>query len=153
RGDFLDGFFVRNATEFDHWALGERERLRGLALRAASNQIRALENAGRIHDAVQVAERALELAPVDEVVFRDLVRLLRASGNRTRGELVARDFIERLRLELGGAPSRETMQMLREFRTVATVPRTVDPTTRSIVAQGRYHWHQRTRRSIDRAIV
>ena len=153
RGDFLDGFFVRNATEFDHWALGERERLRGLALRAAANRMRALENGGRIHDAVPVAERALELAPLDEAVFRDLIRLLRANGNSARAESVAREFIERLRLELGVSLSRETTQLLRDARAIVTASRTVDPTTRGIVAQGRYHWHQRTRRSIDRAIV
>lgn len=153
RGDFLDGFFVRNAADFDQWALGERERLRALALRAASNWARALETAGRIHDAVPVAERALELAPVDEMVFRNLVRLLRASGNRARAESVARAFIECLQLELGVSPSRETMQMLRDDRATVAVSRTADSTTRSIIAQGRYQWHRRTRRSIERAIV
>jgi DNA-binding SARP family transcriptional activator/Tfp pilus assembly protein PilF len=152
RGDFLDGFFVRNAADFDQWALAERTRLRDLALRAASTWARNLEKAGRIPDAVAAAGRALELAPVDETVFRDLVRLLIASGNRGRAESVARDFIERLRLELGISPSPETMRMLRGARATAAA-RAVDPTTRSIIAQGRYHWHQRTRRSIDRAIA
>ena len=153
RGDFLDGFFVRNAAEFDQWALGERQRLSVLALRAAANWTRALEDAGRIVDAAAVAERGLELAPVDEAVFRELVRLLRASGNRARAESVSRAFVERLRSELGISPSRETMQMLRESRGNAVAPRSADSATRSIIAQGRYHWHQRTRRSIDRAIV
>lgn len=152
RGDFLDGFLVRNAADFDQWALAERNRLRGLALRAASNWARALENAGRIDDAVRAAERALELAPVDESVFRDLARLLIASGNRARAESVGRDFVERLRSELGISPSPETVRMLRGAHTTAAA-RNVDPTTRSIIAQGRYHWHQRTRRSIDRAIA
>ena len=153
RGDFLDGFFVRNAADFDQWALAERTRLRGLALRAASTWTRTLEEAGRIHDAIAVAERSLDLAPVDETVFRDLVRLLIASGNRARAESVARRFIERLELELGVSPSPETMRMLRGARATATAQaRAVDSTTASIIAQGRYHWHQRTRRSIDRAI-
>jgi DNA-binding SARP family transcriptional activator len=154
RGDFLDGFFVRNAADFDQWALTERTRLRGLALRAASTWTRDLEDAGRIHDAIAAAERALELAPVDEAVFRDLVRLLTASDNRARAEVVARRFIDRLELELGVAPSAETMRMVRGARASGTVAtRAVDSTTWSIIAQGRYHWHQRTRRSIDRAIT
>ena len=154
RGDFLDGFFVRNSTDFDQWALGERTRLRSLALRAASTWSNALERAGLIDDAVAVADRALELAPVDEAVFRDLVRLLIASGNRARVESLARRFTERLESELGVSPSPETARVLRGVH--ASPPariRTVDSTTRSIIAQGRHHWHQRTRRSIDRAIV
>ncbi len=154
RGDFLDGFFVRDAADFDQWALIERSRLRGLALRAASTWARALENAGQIDEAIAAAERALELAPVDETVFRDLVRLLIASGNRARAESIARGFIERLELELGVAPSPETIRMLRGARPTATARvRGVDSTTRSIIARGRYHWHQRTRRSIERAIA
>jgi DNA-binding SARP family transcriptional activator len=160
RGDFLEGFLVRNAADFDQWALTERSRLRGLALRAASTWTRALEEAGRIHDAIAAAERALELAPVDETMFRELVRLLIASGNRARAEVVARRFIERLELELGVSPSPETIRMVRVARAAAPAPapapaaaRAVDSTTRNIIAQARYHWHQRTRRSIDRAIA
>jgi DNA-binding SARP family transcriptional activator len=151
RGDFLDGFFVRNATDFDQWALAERTRLRDLALRAALTWTRALESAGRISDAIRAVERALEFAPLDETVFRDLVKLLIASGNRVRAELLARDFIERLRDELGIAPSAQTMRLVRGARPTADRP--ADSTTRSLIAQGRYHWHQRTRRSIDRAIT
>ena len=100
RGDFLDGFFVRNAVDFDQWAMSERARLNALATRAASAQVSALEKAGRVAEAVLAAERALEVAPYDEAVFRDLIRLLTVSENRTRAEAAARGFIERLALDL-----------------------------------------------------
>jgi len=64
RGDFLDGFHLRNAAEFDQWALAERSRLRALATRAASELTNELEAAGRIPEAVTAAERALELGAV-----------------------------------------------------------------------------------------
>src|SRR5689334_22308568 len=60
RGDFLDGFYVRNAVDFDQWALSERTRLNTLATRAASAEVMVLEREGRLADAVVVAERALE---------------------------------------------------------------------------------------------
>lgn len=150
RGDFLDGFFVRNAADFDQWALTERTRLRDLATRAASVHAQALERAGQINAATAAAERALALAPIDEKIFRDLVRLLLASGNRARAESIARDFSRRLEEELGVAPSVETMRLL---RTARPRPRTADSTTASIIAQGRYHWHQRTPRALRRAIT
>ena len=34
RGDFLEGFYLDDSPEFEHWALLERERLRTLALAA-----------------------------------------------------------------------------------------------------------------------
>jgi DNA-binding SARP family transcriptional activator len=168
RGDFLDGFYVRNAVDFDQWALVERGRLRALATRAASTLARELQSAGRIREAATAAERALELSPSDETIFREFVKLLLAENNRARAEAVARGFIERLALELGISPSAETMRLLRDTRalgsgelivvTASRVPQrrrghTIDSVTASIIAQGRHHWHQRTRVSIERAIA
>ena len=150
RGDFLDGFFVRNAADFDQWALTQRTHLRDLATRAASAWARELERAGQINEAVTAAERALALAPVDESVFRDLVKLLMASGNRARAESIARSFKQRLEDELGVSPSAETMSALRSTRARS---RALDSTTAGIIAQGRHHWHQRTPRAVQRAIT
>ncbi len=167
RGDFLDGFFVRNALDFDQWALAERTRLRALATRAASALTHELHTAGRIPEAVTAAERALDLAPCDETLFRDLLRLLIAANNPTRAEAVARRFVERLALELGISPSAATMRLVREARAVGNAEPIVvvarrdsrtqrtamtDSVTAGIIAQGRHHWHQRTRGSVERAI-
>ena len=167
RGDFLDGFYVRNATDFDQWAHGERMRFRTLATRAASAQARGLAATGRLGDAVIAAERALELAPCDETVFRDLTRLLIAAKNRARVEAVARAFTERLATELGIAPSAETLRLVRDAGALSTTepivviapaprrPRrrhALDSTTSAIIAQGRFHWQQRTRVSVERAV-
>jgi DNA-binding SARP family transcriptional activator len=167
RGDFLDGFFVRNAADFDQWARAERARLQGCATRAASALAGVLERAGRLPEAASAAERALELSPCDETVFRDLVRLLIVTDNPARAEAAALGFIEGLALELGVSPSAETMRIVREARglgntepIVVVAPRwprrqgarTVDSMTARIIAQGRYHWHRRTRGSVERAI-
>lgn len=167
RGDFLDGFYVRNAVDFDQWALSERTRLNNLATRAASAQVSGLAGAGRLDEAVAAAERALELAPHHEAIFRDLVRLLLLTENRTRAEAIARGFIERLALDLGVSPSADTLRVVRDAaalpngQAVVVVPatqyrpraRTVDSETASILARGRHHWHQRTRVSVERAIA
>ena len=92
RGDFLDGFFVRNAADFDQWAMAERSRLQRLATRAASALADVLERAGRLPEAANAAERALELSPCDETLFRNLVRLLIAADNSARAVAVALGF-------------------------------------------------------------
>jgi tetratricopeptide (TPR) repeat protein len=166
RGDFLDGFFVRNASDFDQWALAERARLRTLATRGAAALTVALHRADRVPEAVSAAERALELAPYDEGLFRALVRLLIVAENPARAEAVAQGFIERLAIDLAISPSGETMQLVRKTRPRLTESivviagnrvrrkhrRGTDAVTRRIIAQGRHLWHQRTRSSIERAI-
>ncbi|HEV7387730.1 MAG TPA: BTAD domain-containing putative transcriptional regulator [Gemmatimonadaceae bacterium] len=167
RGDFLDGFFVRNAVDFDQWAMSERDRLREVATRAASRLVDALIATGRLSEAVAAAERALELTPCDEPSFRKLLNLLFTSGNRSRADAVARRFVERLASEIGVSPSAETMLMLRQARALAATEQIVvvaprrrsrqrgeiDSVTASIILQGRHHWDQRTRPSVGRAIT
>jgi DNA-binding SARP family transcriptional activator len=152
RGDFLDGFFLRDAADFDQWATVERTRLRGLAARAALALADELHAAGRLRDAADAGERALELEPCDETLLRDLVRRLIAAGNPSRAEVVGRAFIERLDRELGVSPSAETMQVLREARAPKRPARNLGFSTAALVAQGRYHWHQRTWPAVQRAI-
>jgi DNA-binding SARP family transcriptional activator len=167
RGEFLDGFYVRNASEFERWASSERARLHADAIRAASAHTHALEQAGRMGEAVAVAERALELAPCDEAVFRQLLTLLLATDNRARAEAASRGFVERLAVELGIAPSPQTMRMIGEARgpegsepIVVVAPRArrgsrsrpLDSVTANIIAQARHHWQQRTRAAVLRSI-
>jgi DNA-binding SARP family transcriptional activator len=167
RGDFLDGFHVKNAADFDLWAHSERSRLHALATEAALSAARVLRRSGRVAEAVAAAERALELEPCDETVFRELVELLIAADNRGRAELVGRAFTERLARELGVAPSAETMRLVRSAGALAEGEPIVvlgasalrsrrspatDSTTNAIIAQARHHWDQRTRGSVERAV-
>jgi len=167
RGDFLDGFNLRNAPDFDQWAMMERASLRASAARAASAAAESLERDGRVSDAVAIAERRLDLAGHDEAALREVVRLHTAAGNRARAAAVARGFIERLVLELGVPASPETMRLVQEARVdgqaepiVVVAPRestrrrarTTDSATASLIAQGRHLWHQRTRLSVERAL-
>ena len=167
RGDFLEGFHLRGAADFDLWALGERTRLRASAARAATAQIALLEREGRVADAVGIAERRFALEESDEPALRDLVRLLIATGNRAQAEAVARGFVERLAREWDMAPSAETLRFMKELKVSSvTEPvvvvvkhasprrstRATDSLTESIIAQARHHWRQRTRSSVERAI-
>jgi DNA-binding SARP family transcriptional activator len=167
-GEFLEGFYVRNATDFELWAHNERARLRRLAVRAASSSARAFREEGRLVDAITAAERALELEPCDEALFRDLMELLIATTNRGRAEVIGRTFAERLARELGVAPSAETMLLAREAGAIgkgepivvvgaAPVPSqralVTDSLTNSIIAHARHHWNQRTRASVERSIT
>jgi DNA-binding SARP family transcriptional activator len=167
RGDFLDGFYVRKAADFDQWVLAERERLRGMAARAASILARSMRETGRTADATAAAERALELAPGDETSFRNLARLLVETNNHARAQSVARTFIEYLAAELGVAPSAETARLLRELNalrnddpivvvaskaTNGRQARKIDLVTATLVMRGRHQWHHRTRSAVERAI-
>lgn len=121
RGPFLDGFFLSDAPEFEHWADRERERL-------ADGYRKSLESlageAERTGDAPKAAEwwklRATQDPYDSRVAFR-LMQALEASGNRA-GALQHASIHERLlRDEFGVGPTPEIRALTDRLRTPPVV--------------------------------
>ncbi len=108
RGDFLEGFALRDSASFDQWQLLEAEALRA-ELADALRRLVALESAdGRPQQAVGPARRLLTLDPLDEAAHRSLMQLHAASGDRGAVARQYREVVRLLDAELGVAPSPET---------------------------------------------
>src|SRR5262245_57860379 len=82
RGEFLMGFFLGDAPEFERWVDRERERLRGRAAEAAWAWAETRAAAGDTAQAVRWARWAAALAPADEAVIRRLMTFLSKLGDR-----------------------------------------------------------------------
>ncbi|MCB0030928.1 MAG: AAA family ATPase, partial [Anaerolineales bacterium] len=82
RGDFLEGFFLRDAPEFEQWQLSQRARLRDLALRRFAGRLQAALD-GRQHDlATALARKLLAIEPWHEAAHRALMLTLARMGQR-----------------------------------------------------------------------
>src|SRR5690606_31895795 len=108
RGDFLEGFHVAGAPEYQDWLDRNRSRLRDLAAGAARTLADDLAGLDRPEEALAYARRALDLDPHDEPALRRLVTLLDASGDRAAALRALDDFTRRLAAELDLEPSEET---------------------------------------------
>ncbi|HEY1334029.1 MAG TPA: hypothetical protein VGF31_07225, partial [Myxococcaceae bacterium] len=84
-GDFLPGFSVSGAPEFEAWVDDHRLRLRALAARAAAILAEEAEADDEVDGAVGWAERAVELAPDDESALLRLLQLLYRLGRPLHG--------------------------------------------------------------------
>ena len=111
RGDFLEGFALRDSAPFDEWQLLEAEALRA-ELADALRRLVSLESAeGRPPQAVAAARRLLALDRLDEAAHRSLMRLHAANGDRSAVDRQYREVVRLLDAELGVAPSLETTQL------------------------------------------
>src|SRR4051812_192999 len=63
RGDFLEGFYVREAPEFETWALAEQARLRKLAAQALQTLAAHHARQGDTGQAITDTRRLLSLEP------------------------------------------------------------------------------------------
>ncbi|HNE69743.1 MAG TPA: BTAD domain-containing putative transcriptional regulator, partial [Anaerolineales bacterium] len=73
RGDFLEGFHVREAPEFEDWMLNERARLRELALQALHTLTQFHASRGQFNEAKAFASRLLSFDPWREEAHRQLM--------------------------------------------------------------------------------
>lgn len=115
-GDFLAGFHVSEAPEFERWADGERARLRGAAIDAAHRSAEHAIASGKARDAVGWTSRAVELDPTNERAIRRLMRAHDAAGDRARALRDYMEFVTRMREELDAEPSPETQQLAAAIR-------------------------------------
>jgi DNA-binding SARP family transcriptional activator len=126
-GEFLEGFGVPDAGEFEDWLTAEREHWRRRGVEVLIHCADGLARAARADEAAGVATRALAIEPTSEPAFRSAIRCLALAGERTRALELAARFEHRL-AEVGAQPAPETHAMIqrvgreRRARPVAAEP-------------------------------
>lgn len=118
QGDFLAGFYVRNAPEFEDWVLVQQARFKALALQAfhtlASHFIEQDEH-GRAK-AIDYTTRLLHLEPWREEAHRQLMHLLTLNGQRGAALAQYETCCQILTGELGVEPGVETVALYEQIR-------------------------------------
>lgn len=122
QGEFLEGFFVRDAGPFEEWMLLEREQLHELHLHALSLLIDYYIAAGEYNAALPFTQKLLGLQPWHEQAHRQQMLCLAHAG-RLREALAQYELCRQLLAsELALAPSAETTQLYEQLR-VGELPR------------------------------
>jgi DNA-binding SARP family transcriptional activator len=116
RGDFLTGFYVHRAPDFENWWLSERARLRELMLEGLRALADYYDRQGNLDDAISLTRRFLDLEPWREEAHRRLMTWLALSGQR--GAALAQYEVCRHALadELGVEPAAETTALFMRIR-------------------------------------
>jgi|GEM_PF-4587522 len=116
-GDFLDGFSLRDAREFDQWQVTIAASLRDdLSLVLGMLVTHALRG-GRPGDALGHARRRIAVDPLAEPAHVDLIHLLAAQGDRPGAFAAYRTLVEVLDTQLGIAPLPTTQALMERVRT------------------------------------
>ncbi|PZU47849.1 MAG: hypothetical protein DI566_04595 [Microbacterium sp.] len=115
-GEFLGGFALRDAPAFEQWQAGVGATLRddlSLVLgMLATDAVRS----GRPADALGYARRRVEVDPLAEPAYVDLIRILAAQGDRSGAFAAYRALTEVLDTELGITPLAGTTALLDAIR-------------------------------------
>jgi TolB-like protein/DNA-binding SARP family transcriptional activator/Tfp pilus assembly protein PilF len=121
-GPFLDGFYLPDATGFDHWMETERRQY----ARAAAKAVEALAveagDAGRATDAVDWWQRLAALVPDESRVALELMRAMDRAGNRAGAIRHAQVHGTLLRDVLGLEPDRAVEELALQLSTRSAAP-------------------------------
>jgi DNA-binding SARP family transcriptional activator len=115
RGSLLNGFYVSGAPEFERWADHERSYHLRLAVAAACELAQQYLAQDDPHAAAEHLRWAARVAPYDEPLRVDLIRLLVRTSDRS-GAIDELADLQRDLGELGVEPSAETEALADELR-------------------------------------
>ena len=109
RGDLLEGLE-------DDWAVAARDRHRDRVIELLERLASDAEERGEARDAIELTRRQVERDRFDEEAHRRLIERLDGAGDRAGAMRTYRTLAERLRRELGVAPSRQTRELVERLR-------------------------------------
>jgi DNA-binding SARP family transcriptional activator/predicted ATPase len=108
RGDFLDGFNLRDSGAFEEWQSLQRESLRGDYARALQKLADLLYQTGALGQATTFAQRWLALDTFNEEAHRLLMKAYACSGQRHQAVRQYQECLRILQTELGVSPDAAT---------------------------------------------
>ena len=109
RGDLLEGLE-------DDWAVAARDRHRERVIELLELLAKQTDDRGDARAAIELTRRQVEHDRFDEEAHRRLIERLERSGDRAGAMRTYRGLAERLRRELGVAPSRQTRELVERVR-------------------------------------
>lgn len=133
-GPFLDGFFLKDAVEFEHWVDTERQRLAELHGEVLDRLAQRAEAASDYDAAIRWRRTQAAQDPYHPEVTQRLMEALAASGDRAGAIKVAETFAQRRREDLGITDDDGLVTLARSLATTytpATSTRTLEPPDRA----------------------
>jgi len=115
-GEFLEGFSVPGASEFDTWLAAERDHWRRRSVEVLVQRAEQLFRAGGVAAANDIARRARELDWRPETALRTAMRGLALAGDGAGALTLLEDFAGKLARELGAEPDAETRALAGRIR-------------------------------------
>lgn len=123
RGDFLEGFLVRDAPEFEEWALAQRTRYRELALQAMHKLTACYLDVADYPAAIDAATRLLTLDAWREEGHRQLMVALARTGQLAAALSQYQRCRALMREAFDAEPAEETTRLYERIRAALRGPR------------------------------
>jgi len=120
RGDFLEGFYVRESRGFEEWAALERERLQRQAISVLRQLVERCQAQGDFATGLAYINHLVRLDELSERANRDKMLLLARNGRLNAALQHYEAYKSLLADELGVMPSQDTIALYERLLTART---------------------------------
>ena len=115
-GEFLEGFFLEDAVEFEQWASDQRTRLTARAAAVLAALATMARDRGETHRLIELLRRRADLEPYAAAPTLALMHALEASGDAHDALRAGRTYEARIRTFLESDPAAEVLAEVRRLR-------------------------------------
>ncbi len=112
KGDFFEGFNLKECCDFDEWQFFERESLRSEYAAALEKLVIYYQGQREWEKALQFARSWTSLDQLNEAAQRMLISLYCQAGQRIMAQRQYDEFARELKKQLGQSPEPETTRLL-----------------------------------------
>jgi len=117
KGDFLADFYLEDSNHFEDWAQANREAFRRKILECIGRLTEISIQKADYEEARTYAQGQLDIDPLRESTYRQLMEILARSGRRAEALRQYRACLQVFKQELGVDPSRETKDLFERIQT------------------------------------
>ncbi len=115
RGNFLEGFSIKDAKYFEEWMLAERDKYRNIYIQRLWKEISQNIKDKRFLEVEQYCKALNGIDGFDERAYRILMKIYKMNGKYNSGIEIYNQLVELLKKELSISPDRKTTALFNEL--------------------------------------
>ncbi len=123
KGDFLQGFFIRNSIAFEDWASYKREILKTYFINSAQIVINNLYEYGEFSEGISLSNQLLYIDPFNDSGYQMLIKLLAADGKRELAKAAFEKYQKLLKDGLDIDPEQDIVDLVDQINKGEFIPK------------------------------
>lgn len=127
QGAFLQGFFIKDAEEYENWYLSERDRLESLYMEALLHKLKDAVAVGNLPQVTRYGRMLLKHDPYDESIYTLLLQTYCEQGNMKQASELYEEMKSLFREELQSSVPPEIEKLMREHLSQEKKTESVEP--------------------------
>lgn len=115
KGDFLEGFSIKNCYGFENWILEKRDDYKSVYIKSINEKMHEMVNIGDMKRIETFSNILINDDPYNEKIYRNIMKIYGLKGNYNKAIKLYHDLASLLSEELDVEPEKSTKQIYKEI--------------------------------------